>query len=388
MSTLSELLKTELIESGASLVGFADLRSLPANKRSGFDYGISIAVAVDPVIINGIGNGPTKEYHDEYSRINKLLDCLDIKAAEIIKDNGFKAFPKTRANVDINYKDHSTILPHKTIATRAGLGWIGKCALLVTEKYGSAIRISSVLTDAPLEVAQPVNRSNCGTCENCVRNCPAEALSGDLWSVDMDRDMFFDTLVCRNKAIERSWKISPGETQCGLCILVCPKTRNYIVSSGIKYDFPSVDIAVKGDFEEILNLQKLAFQSSALIYNDYGIPPLTQTMEEFQKEAKRTVILKIIEDRKIVGSVRAFEKDGTCYIGKVIVHPDYENKGLGKKLMYAIEKCFEGTRYELFTGHLNEKNLAFYEKLGYKRFKTEMINDKLKLVYLEKIESA
>ena len=381
MSTLSERLQTELTESGASLVGFADLKGLPANQRSGFDYGISIAVAIAPAIINGIGNGPTKEYYDEYHRLNRLLD---IKAAEIIKDNGFSAFPKTRANVGIDYKDHSTILPHKTIATRAGLGWIGKCALLVTEKYGSAIRVSSVLTDAPLEVAQPFNASNCGTCENCVRNCPAEALSGDLWSVDMEREEFYDTLACRNKAIERSWKISPGETQCGLCVLVCPRTRNYIESSGIKYNFPTVDIASKGDYEEILNLQKLAYQSEAAIYNDYGIPPLTQTLKEFQEEAKSRIILKIIEDRKIVGSVRGFEKDGTCHIGKVIVHPDYQNKGLGKMLVNAIEKCFEGARYELFTGYLSEKNLALYGKLGYKRFKSEKVTDVLQLVYLEK----
>lgn len=52
--------------------------------------------------------------------------------------------------------------------------------------------------------------------------------------------------------------------------------------------------------------------------------------------------------------------------------------------MDAIEKCFEGVRYELFTGHLSEKNLALYEKLGYKRFKTENITDDLWFIYMEK----
>jgi GNAT superfamily N-acetyltransferase/NAD-dependent dihydropyrimidine dehydrogenase PreA subunit len=381
---LSEVLKTELIKFGASLVGFADLRSLPENQRNGFDYGISIAVAIETAIINGIANGPTKEYYDEYFRLNRLLDSLDIKATEIIKDNGFNAFPKTRANVHINYMDHSTILPHKTVATRAGLGWIGKCALLVTEKYGSAVRISSVLTDAPLKVAEPFKQSNCGTCDNCVKNCPAGALTGDLWSVDMGREMFYNPLACRNKAIEKTWNISPGETHCGLCILVCPRTRNYIASSGIKYNFPAVDIAAKGDLDEILNLQKLAYQSEAAIYNDFAISPLTQTLEELLEEAKRLIILKVIEDRKIVGSVRAFEKDGTCYIGRLIVHHDYQNRGIGKKLMNAVEKCFEGCRFELFTGHLSEKNLALYEKLGYNRFKVENITDDLQFIYMEK----
>ncbi len=384
MKQLSERLKTVLTELGASLVGFADLTSLPVDQRDGFNYGISIAVAIEPVIINGIGNGPTKEYYDEYYRINRLLDSLDIKAAEIINDHGFNALPKTKANVSIDYKDHSTILPHKTVATRAGLGWIGKCALLVTEKYGPAVRVSSVLTDAPLEVSKPFNHSHCGTCDSCVRNCPAAALSGDLWAVDLDREMFYDTLACRNKAIERTWKVSPGETICGLCILACPRTKNYIMSSGIKYNFPSVDIASKSDFEEILNLQKLAYKSEAAIYNDYGIAPLTQNLQGLQEEAKSSITLKVVEDRKIVGSVRAFEKNGTCYIGKLIVDPDYSNRGIGKKLMGAIEKCFKGVRYELFTGHLSEKNLAFYQKLGYKKHETKKVTEDLQLVYMQK----
>ncbi|MFZ5987900.1 MAG: GNAT family N-acetyltransferase [Bacillota bacterium] len=147
-----------------------------------------------------------------------------------------------------------------------------------------------------------------------------------------------------------------------------------------------VDIATKDDLDEILKLQKLAYQSEAAIYNDYGILPLTQTLEELKEEAKSSIVLKIIQDRKIVGSVRAFEKDGTCYIGRLIVHPDYQNRGIRKKLMHAIEGCFRGARYELFTGHLSDKNLALYEKLGYKRFRAQDITDNLKFIYLEKDE--
>ncbi len=277
MSTLSEQLRTELSELGVSLVGYADLRDLPADQRNSFDYGVSLAVALEPAIINGIGNGPTKEYYEEFCRLNRLLDHLALKAAEIINGYGFPAWPQTRANVGpyYNYKIHATILPHKTVATRAGLGWIGKCALLVTEKYGSAVRITSVLTDAPLEVSKPVNKSNCGTCNNCVRNCPAEALSGNLWSAGMKREMFFNYLACRNKTIERTWKLMPGKTICGLCILVCPQTRKYLISSGIVYDFPAVNIADKRDYEEILICRNW-LTTVKHYFNDFTIPPLTQ----------------------------------------------------------------------------------------------------------------
>lgn len=117
--------------------------------------------------------------------------------------------------------------------------------------------------------------------------------------------------------------------------------------------------------KDILALQKLAYKAEAEIYGDYSIPPLLQTLDELTEETKKSIILKYIDNGKIVGSVRAFKKDGTCYIGKLIVHPDYQNKGIGKKLMAAIEKHFEGLCYELFTGHLSEKNLTIYEKLGY-----------------------
>lgn len=385
MQALSEQLRKELLAAGASLVGFADISELPSEQTMGYPFGISIAAALDPAVINEIGNGPTKRYYDEYCRLNKLLDVLDIKASEIIKEAGFNAFPKTSENVSIDYRHRSTILPHKTVATRAGLGWIGKCALLVTEEFGSAIRISSVLTDAPLEVYSPTNESRCGTCNHCVRNCPANALNGDLWFAGKERESFFNAFACRKKALERTWKVSPGETHCGLCILVCPRTKKYVESSGIDYDFPSVDMAANSDLEEILQLQKLVYQENAIRCNDFYIPPLTQTLEELKKEAEGSIILKIVEDRMIVGSVRAFEKDGNCYIGRLIVHPDYQNKGLGKKLMKAIEKCFRGTRYELFTGNLDEKNITFYEKLGYQRFREEKLHDGLRFIYLEKL---
>ena len=64
-------------------------------------YGVSIAVALDPTILNGIGNGHTREHDDEYHRLNDLLDSLDLKAAEIISEAGFTAWPATRANVNV-----------------------------------------------------------------------------------------------------------------------------------------------------------------------------------------------------------------------------------------------------------------------------------------------
>ena len=85
--------------------------------------------------------------------------------------------------------------------------------------------------------------------------------------------------------------------------------------------------------------------------------------------------------------MRAYEKEGTGYIGRLIVHPDFQNQGIGTKLIHKIEAIFQDAkRYELFTGHKSKRNLYLYQKLGYKKFKTEKINENLKLVYLEKFK--
>lgn len=58
------------------------------------------------------------------------------------------------------------------------------------------------------------------------------------------------------------------------------------------------------DAEEILELQKLAYQSEAIIYNDWSIPPLTQTLEEIEEEFAENTFLKACDSDKIVGSVK------------------------------------------------------------------------------------
>ena len=140
------------------------------------------------------------------------------------------------------------------------------------------------------------------------------------------------------------------------------------------------------DLSQILDLQKLAYKSEAEIYNDFSIPPLQQTITELKEDFKSQILLKATNNEIIIGSVRAYYKGDTCFIGKLIVHPNHQNKGIGTKLMNNIEKQFDFVkRYELFTGDKSRKNLYLYKKLGYKIFKTEVLNENIKLKFLEKI---
>lgn len=146
-----------------------------------------------------------------------------------------------------------------------------------------------------------------------------------------------------------------------------------------------IEQATLSDAEAILALQKLAYRSEAEIYDDFEIPPLRQTLAEMQQDVVRQLVLKATLGERIVGSVRAHEHEGACQIGRLIVDPACQGCGIGRRLMAAIEERFRGVqRYELFTGHRSERNLAFYRKLGYVAFRSEAVSGRLSIVYLEK----
>ena len=226
-------IKTSLFDRGASLVGFADLIEIPAEVRHSKRFAVSIAMALDASIIANIHSGPTQEYYHEYKRVNALLSDLGKLTSSLIKDQGYQAISKEPTGVGIDPQTDSTSLPHKTVATRAGLGWIGKCALLVTKEYGSAIRLTTVLTDAELETAIPTDHSLCGDCVICVNLCPGSAPTGKNWNVKLYRDSFFNSSACRRAAREGAAKIGIDDTICGICISACPWTIKYIEREGI-----------------------------------------------------------------------------------------------------------------------------------------------------------
>lgn len=140
------------------------------------------------------------------------------------------------------------------------------------------------------------------------------------------------------------------------------------------------------DSEEILGLQKLAYRIEAERYNDYNIPPLMQTLEEIKEQFKDHLFLKAVSENMIIGTVRAHEQNGTCYIGRLAVYPEMQNRGIGTVLMQEIEKYYKPVRFELFAGSKSENNIHLYKKLGYSIFKTDKYEcGNIEIIYMEKI---
>lgn len=143
--------------------------------------------------------------------------------------------------------------------------------------------------------------------------------------------------------------------------------------------------ALLQDAAAILELQKLAFQSEAQLYDDSNIPPLTQTIDELRSDFACKFFLKAQIEARIIGSVRGYETEDTCHIERLIVHPDFQGQGFGAALMEQIELHFElARRFELFTGHKSKRNIHLYKRLGYAIFKNQPISPDLSFVFMEK----
>ena len=220
---LTSALQALLMENGADLVGFGDLGPLGMD---GLDRCLALAVRIPASTIEEIAAGPTMGYYRQYHALNAKLDVLAELAASYIRERGFRAVAQTTTAV-VESAGYRTPFPHKTCDTRSGLGWIGKSALLVTPEYGPAVRLSSVLTDAPFDrLGQPINASLCGACTRCRDSCPGSAIHGALWDISVPRETLVDVEACRKAARALAQKAIHKEiTLCGKCIEVCPYTK-------------------------------------------------------------------------------------------------------------------------------------------------------------------
>ncbi len=226
--SLSFRLKEFLLNNGANEAGYADITDF--TPKEGLNSGVVFYIIYPQEIIKNMQNAPTQEYVEELVSMNSRLDELGMMCEEFLINEGYDAYAQTKKRLGTDFGNFNSFeLPHKTIATRAGLGWIGKSALFTTKKYGSALRLSSVLTDAPLDFGKPILKSRCGKCDECMKACPGEAISGKEWSYKLKRNDFYDDRKCEKYALKVSEEnLGKADTVCGKCIFACPHTQKYV----------------------------------------------------------------------------------------------------------------------------------------------------------------
>ena len=207
---------------GADLFGIAGLvpaRDFIASGSDPFVAQLPRAISIGMQLCDGIVEQHTPDeprrhslyWHHVYEVISRALDFLAYDVARWLIEKGFKAFP-VPASAPYNFDKLEGIFSHKLAAHLAGVGWIGKSCLLLTDRFGPRVRLVSVLTDAPLDAGTPFDRA-CGKCHVCVDTCPVKAFTGVEFRADEGREVRFDVFKCSEYRREHP---------CGLCVSSCP----------------------------------------------------------------------------------------------------------------------------------------------------------------------
>lgn len=206
-----------------ALWGAADLRgfSTPLDQEGNeFPFAIAWVIPINPQIMASIQNGPNQQYADEYARVNNHINELSLALSVEIEDRGFKSNPLA-ASVRSDTVNIKGDFPHKTVATRAGLGWVGRHCQLITRPFGSWVRLGTVFTDFELPCGPPIERNFCGKCMSCVEACPAKALTGSGWYPGLPREEILDVRACDQWKKEHYFQYHKGHN-CGICSAICP----------------------------------------------------------------------------------------------------------------------------------------------------------------------
>jgi len=195
-----------LKQEGCNIVGFADLSVLPKEPRKGLPVGIIMATSYTPETVWEKLNDAQKQAIWDNEAKGSPLERYNKAVKAYLKEKGYRR----------NTSYPTFEITYKMLATLAGIGWIGRCALLVSKEQGPAVRFTAILTNAPLECGEAITASLCPEdCNVCADVCPQNAIKGGLWARGIHRDEFFDMEACKK-----------GRSKCGgVCVGSCPFTQ-------------------------------------------------------------------------------------------------------------------------------------------------------------------
>jgi epoxyqueuosine reductase QueG len=222
-------IKAAAIEGGAVKVGFADInaiKGIQVGDETIFDYpsAVSVFVEIPEEAVRSALDNPSEQMRAAYKQCNMKLKKAEEKVAEVLRAAGYKARP-----IDPSERVKPELLlgavSHKAVARLAGMGWIGKNGLIITDEYGPRVRFGTVLTDLPVnEHVEPL-KNQCGDCTACIDNCPMRVLKGpEFEDHPQTRDHVIDWAKCGKYEHTLIGDGSRPEKACGRCIARCPRS--------------------------------------------------------------------------------------------------------------------------------------------------------------------
>lgn len=154
------------------------------------------------------------DYHDILrDRLEKLIQFIKAQAENLEEAESWRFAPQvdTGELVDV------------AVAQRAGLGFIGRNGLLITEEFGSFVYLGEIVTNISFETDEAVP-FGCGDCMRCVTACPTKALLGD-GRMNAQRCLSYQTQTKGMMPEEYRKKMHNVIYGCDICQLVCPYNR-------------------------------------------------------------------------------------------------------------------------------------------------------------------
>ncbi len=147
-----------------------------------------------------------------------------------------------------------------------------------------------------------------------------------------------------------------------------------------------IEPAAATDAGEILTVQRAAYLSEAQLYGDCFLDPLTEPLSGIAAAIETGAVLVARLGSRLVGAVRGQIRAGTCHIGRLVVAPDLQGRGIGSRLLAAIEDSQRDRvgEFALFTGVKSEQNLTLYRRFGYVEIRREQVAPAVTLVHLGK----
>ncbi len=213
---MNDAIHTFLKENYVSDVGFAHC---PESPFPGLENAVSMAFHLSEAVVDQITDRPTHTYFHHYRTMNAYIDAVAHRLVLYLQEKGYRAaaVPASQST-----KGLEGIFSHKMAAVYAGLGYIGKSCLFLSNKFGPRVRLGTVFTDAPLDVVRLSQKSECGTCDQCAKACGAMAIRNVNFAEGMAREDIFDAKACSDYMKEKFQSIGRGAV-CGVCMRVCPK---------------------------------------------------------------------------------------------------------------------------------------------------------------------
>lgn len=159
-----------------------------------------------------------------FPKISRYAYGLDYH--EVIKEKLSQLFDFIRHNIfsELNgrfFVDSAPLL-ERSLAVKAGLGWIGKNSLFIHPKLGSYTFIGELVVNLVIPYSDTPAKDRCGNCTRCIDACPTAAILPDK-QIDANRCISYQTI--ENRDLIPEWfknKMNNWTYGCDICQEVCP----------------------------------------------------------------------------------------------------------------------------------------------------------------------